>query len=112
MSGAATSMVAGSLRVVYGASIRRCRPCPLREPCQWNGSTIAKPRQVSVVLHPLVAGLQPILWRDCSRREHRRVYQQLLRDQHIEVKQASALSSQSRSASLPAILSRAHVRLS
>jgi len=25
----------GSLRVVYGASIRSCRPCPLREQCQW-----------------------------------------------------------------------------
>src|SRR6266566_3250497 len=28
----------GSLRVVYAASIRSCRPCPLREHCQWNGS--------------------------------------------------------------------------
>ncbi|WP_244422433.1 hypothetical protein [Ktedonobacter racemifer] len=26
----------GSLRVVYGASIRSCRPCPLREQCQWR----------------------------------------------------------------------------
>jgi hypothetical protein len=33
----------GSLRVVYGASIRSCRPCPLREQCQWNGSATAKP---------------------------------------------------------------------
>jgi len=33
----------GSLRVVYGASIRSCRPCPLREQCQWGGSTTAKP---------------------------------------------------------------------
>jgi hypothetical protein len=40
----------GSLRVVYGASIQRCRPCPLREQCQWNGSATAKPRQVSVRL--------------------------------------------------------------
>ena len=40
----------GSLRVVYGASIRSCRPCPLREQCQWNGSATAKPRQVSVRL--------------------------------------------------------------
>jgi hypothetical protein len=45
----------GSLRVVYAASIRSCRPCPLREQCQWNGSATAKPRQVSVLLHPLVA---------------------------------------------------------
>ncbi|HJT55369.1 MAG TPA: hypothetical protein VJ761_02650, partial [Ktedonobacteraceae bacterium] len=34
----------GSLRVVYGASLRSCRPCPLREQCQWNGSATAKPR--------------------------------------------------------------------
>src|SRR5205807_3814565 len=44
----------GSLRVVYAASIRSCRPCPLREQCQWQGSATAKPRQVSVLLHPLV----------------------------------------------------------
>jgi hypothetical protein len=34
----------GSLRVVYGASIRSCRPCPLREQCQWSGSATKKPR--------------------------------------------------------------------
>jgi hypothetical protein len=33
----------GSLRVVYAASIHSCRPCPLREQCQWNGSATAKP---------------------------------------------------------------------
>ncbi len=36
--------VDGSLRVVYGASIRSCRPCPLREQCQWQGHATAKPR--------------------------------------------------------------------
>ena len=46
----------GSLRVVYGASIRSCRPCPLREQCQWNGGATAKPRLISVLLHPLVVG--------------------------------------------------------
>ena len=40
----------GSLRIVYAASLRSCRPCPLREQCQWNGNTTAKPRQVSVRL--------------------------------------------------------------
>lgn len=35
--------VDGSLRVVYAASIRNCRPCPLREQCQWNGNATAKP---------------------------------------------------------------------
>src|SRR3989442_6215529 len=51
----------GSLRVVYAASIHSCRPCPLREQCQWNGSATNKPRQVSVLLHPLVVGSLPIL---------------------------------------------------
>ncbi len=71
----------GSLRVVYAASIRNCRPCPLREQCQWNGSATAKPRQVSVLLHPLRAGPAPLLWRDWSRRAHRRACMQLVRHQ-------------------------------
>jgi hypothetical protein len=75
----------GSLRVVYAASIRRCRPCPLREQCQWNGSATAKPRQVSMLLHPLVVGSAPLLWRDWSRRYHRRACIQLLRHQCVEV---------------------------
>jgi hypothetical protein len=50
----------GSLRVVYGASIRSCRPYRLREQCQWNGSATAKPRQVSVLLHPLQVGSAPL----------------------------------------------------
>jgi hypothetical protein len=105
----------GSLRVVYAASIRRCRPCPLREQCQWQGGATKKPRQVSVLLHPLAVGSEPLLWRDWSRREHRRACLQLVRDQHIEVRNASDQPSQSRSAPSPAILSRAqraHVRLS
>jgi hypothetical protein len=76
----------GSLRVVYAASIRSCRPCPLREQCQWNGSTTAQPRQVSVLLHPLVVGSLPILWKDWSRRQHRRACIQLLRHQRVEVR--------------------------
>ena len=75
----------GSLRVVYGASIRSCRSCSLREQCQWNGSATAKPRQVSVLLHPLVIGSTPLLWNDWSRRFHRRVCMQLLRHQCIKV---------------------------
>jgi hypothetical protein len=58
----------GSLRIVYAASIRSCRPCLLREQCQWSGSATAKPRQVSVLLHPLVVGSEPVFWRDWSRR--------------------------------------------
>ena len=103
----------GSLRVVYAASIRHCRPCPLREQCQWNGSATAKPRQVSVLLHPLRLGSVPLLWRDWSRRAHRRACMQLVRHQRIEV------SLSPPSAALPGtadvILSRAqraHSRLS
>lgn len=76
----------GSLRVVYAASSRSCRPCPLREQCQWNGRATAKPRQVSVLLHPLQVGSAPLLWRDWSRRAYRRACQQLVRNQRIEVR--------------------------
>ena len=101
----------GSLRMVYAASIRSCRPCPLREQCQWNGSITAKPRQVSVLLHPVVVGSAPVLWRDWNRRVHRRACIQLLRHQRVEVQ------VESRDATLavtPAPLSRAeraHSRL-
>jgi hypothetical protein len=76
----------GGLRLVYAASIRSCRPCPLREQCQWSGAATAKPRQVSVLLHPVVVGSSPLLWRDWSRREHREACIQLLRHQRVEVK--------------------------
>jgi hypothetical protein len=75
----------GSLRVVYAASIRSCRPCPLREQCQWNGGATKKPRQVSVLLHPLPVGSAPLLWRDWSRRTHRRACMQLVRHQRLEM---------------------------
>ena len=103
----------GSLRVVYAASIRNCRPCPLREPCQWNGRATAKPRQVSVLLHPLRMGPAPLLWRDWSRRDHRRRCQQLLRHQRIEVSLSPPAAAQPCTADV--ILSRAqraHSRLS
>jgi hypothetical protein len=75
----------GGLRVVYGASIGSCRPCPLREQCQWQGSATKKPRQVSVLLHPLVVGEAPLLWYDWSRRYHRRACMHLVRHQRVEV---------------------------
>ena len=50
----------GSLRVVYAASLRSCRPCPQREQCQWQGSTTKKPRQGSRLLHPLAVGPAPV----------------------------------------------------
>jgi hypothetical protein len=102
----------GSLRVVYAASIRSCRPCPLREQCQWQGNATAKPRQVSVLLHPLIVGSAPLLWKDWSRRLHRRVCMHLLRQQRVEVQVEQGLSACSVLA--PAPLSRAqraHYRL-
>src|SRR6266536_2430408 len=105
--------VDGSLRVVYAASLRSCRPCPLREQCQWQGSATKKPRQVSVLLHPLVVGSEPIRWRDWSRRAHRLACIQLVRHQCVKVEVEPPTS-----ASLPvkpAPLSRAqraHYRLS
>jgi hypothetical protein len=77
--------VDGSLRVVYGASIRSCRSCGLREQCQWNGGATVKPRQVSVLLHPLPVGAAPLLWRDWSRRAHRRACIQFVRHQRLEM---------------------------
>ncbi len=103
----------GSLRVVFAASIRHCRPCPLREQCQWNGSATAKPRQVSVLLHPLVVGSAPLLWRDWSRREHRRACMQLVRHQHIEVSlPPPAAASPGEAEVILSRAQRAHSRLS
>ena len=102
----------GSLRVVYGASIRSCRPCPLREQCQWSGSATAKPRQVSVLLHPLEVGSAPLFWRDWSRRHQRRACLRLHR-QHLGIQMEPALSRPV--ASSPPTISRAgraHYRLS
>ncbi|GHO71251.1 hypothetical protein KSC_101430 [Ktedonobacter sp. SOSP1-52] len=105
----------GSLRVVYGASIRSCRPCPLRDQCQWNGSATAKPRQVSVLLHPLVVGSEPIRWNDWSRRVHRHACIHLLRHQRVEVQMDADGSSSAPSVVSPPPLfraQRAHTRLS
>jgi hypothetical protein len=99
--------------VVYAASIGHCRPCRLREQCQWNGGTTSKPRQVSVLLHPLRVGPAPLLWRDWSRRAHRRACLQLVRHQRIEVSLSPPAAAQSTTADV--ILSRAqraHSRLS
>ena len=103
----------GSLRVVYGASIRSCRPCPLRKPRQWNGTATTKPRQVSVLLHPLTVGGAPLFWHDWSRRQHRRACMQLVRDQHLEVRQAHSPPSQSSPGpAIHTLAQRAHFRLS
>jgi hypothetical protein len=75
----------GSLRLIYAAKISQCRPCPLREQCQWHGRATRKPRRVSLLLHPLRVGSVPLLWKDWSRRQHRRACMGLLRHQRVEV---------------------------
>jgi hypothetical protein len=102
----------GSVRVVYAASIRSCRPCPLREQCQWQGNATKKPRQVSVLLQPLVVGNAPLLWRDWSRREHRRACIQLVRHQRIEVSLLPRATSPPIAEVILSRAQRAHARLS
>jgi hypothetical protein len=102
----------GSLRIVYAARIADCRCCPLREQCQWHGHQTQKPRQISILLHPLGVGTAPLLWQDWSRRAHRRACMDLLRHQCIEVRLDAPTTA--RSALAPAHLSRAqraHYRL-
>jgi hypothetical protein len=102
----------GSLRVVYAASIRDCRPCPLREQCQWEGHETRKPRQVGVLLHPLPVGPAPLLWRDWSRRVHRRACMQLVRDQRIEISLSPSAASPPTTEVILSREQRAHSRLS
>ncbi len=102
----------GSLRVVYAASICSCRSCPLRDQCQWNGSATKKPRQVSVLLHPLVVGSEPLLWRDWSRRQHRRACIQLVRQQCVAVEVGPPTSANIAVTPVPfSRAQRAHYRL-
>jgi hypothetical protein len=103
----------GSLRVVYEARIRDCRPCRLRERCQWHGQAAKHPRRVSLLLHPLAVASAPLLWRDWSRRKERRACIDLLRGQRVEVQVAPDRSPSPER--LPVPLSRAqraHWRLS
>lgn len=83
---------------------------------EWNGNATAKPRQVSVLLHPLAVGDEPLLWRDWGRREHRRACIQLVRHQRVEVQVLVGDGADTaRPSSAPVPLSRAeraHARLS
>lgn len=102
----------GNLRVVYSASIRDCRPCPLRDQCQWSGSETAKPRQVSILLHPLSVGAAPLLWRDWHRQHQRHACLRLHR-QHLEVQVEPVFPRTSASSSPPiSRAERVHYRLS
>ncbi len=106
----------GSLRVLYSARIRDCRDCSKRPQCQWHGDATTKPRRISLLLHPLQVGPAPLLWRDWSRREHRRACLQLVRDQRVEVNMPPTPPLvEARHSSADVILSRAqraHMRLS
>jgi hypothetical protein len=75
----------GTLRVLYAASMGDCRSCRLRKQCQWHGRHTKKPRRVSMLMHPLQGGSAPLVWRDWSRREHRRACMQLLRHQRVDI---------------------------
>jgi hypothetical protein len=95
----------GSVRVVYGACIVHCRPCPLRALCQ-ESLTTKKPRQVSAVLwpvqpipslqppaHPPLAAfpppeplaIHPVLWGDWPRSRLRRTLLRTLHTQTVEI---------------------------
>ncbi len=90
----------GTLRVLYAARIGHCRPCPLRERCQWHGTETKKPRRISAVLYPIIEtpkldetpqallAPNPILWGDWERRSHRREVVKLLRSQRVDVRWA------------------------
>ena len=127
----------GSVRVVYGARIVHCRPCPLRAQCQ-ETTTTHKPRQVSAVLWPipsipaqppphplatacerertpLLASLAPVLWGDWPRGLFRRSFLGLLRTQTVELTFRSLPSEEDFSSNREGVQTRAqraHWRLS
>jgi hypothetical protein len=69
--------------------------------------------RVSVLLHPLQVGPAPLLWRDWSRREHRRAWMQFVRHQRIEVSLSPpAVASPDRADVILSRAQRAHSRLS
>jgi len=131
----------GSVRIVYGARLCHCRPCPLREHCQESVATL-KPRQVSAVVwpidsstsapdqspHPLEASpilekpllplpppaSHPLLWDDWPRSSIRRRWTRLLRTQTVTLTLGSVQLEermQALDAHLQTRAQRAHYRL-
>ena len=115
---AASDRAAHRARWLSAGALRRqdprLSPVPASaEQCQWHGHQTTKPRRVSLLLHPLSLGSAPLLWRDWSRRAHRRACMQLLRRQRADVTLEQALPPHPDAS--PPILSRAqraHYRLS
>jgi hypothetical protein len=69
--------------------------------------------RVSVLLHPLVIGPAPLLWRDWSRREHRRACFQLVRHQRLEVSMPPPVAASPHTTiGILSRAQRAHARLS
>lgn len=68
---------------------------------------------MSVLLYPLHVGSAPLLWKDWSRRVHRRACMQLLRHQRVEVALSQAPSASQNGPALPIFsrAQRAHTRL-
>ena len=113
----------GSVRMVYGARITHCRPCPLREQCQ-ESTTTKKPRQVSAVVWPVEASTptlaqlsahpvavsseqrsspppelpapHPVLWGDWPRCHLRRQWMRVLRTQTVTLTSGSAQQEEKR----------------
>jgi hypothetical protein len=101
-----------ALRLQSGSSLWRGL-CP---PARWDAALSSQPGAsctVSVLLHPLIVGSEPIRWRDWSRRAHRRACIQLVRHQcvKVEVEPPTSASLTVKSASLSRA-QRAHYRLS
>lgn len=131
----------GSVRIVYGARLCHCHPCPLREPCQ-EATTTRKPRQVSAVLwpvessasalalpspHPVEASSEcfgepppqpaphPVLWGDWPRCHLRRRWLHVLRTQTVTLTFGSLPPEEHKPVShddLQTRAQRAHWRLS
>jgi hypothetical protein len=102
-----------SLRVVYKARLRDCRPCRLRKHCQCHGQADKHPRRVGLLLHPLAVASASLLWRDRSRRRQRRACLELVRGQRVEVQvEAGCAPSPPPEAPQLSRPARAHWRLS
>jgi hypothetical protein len=80
---------AGRRMVACGWSTLRVSATVEAVRCANSGSFMVAtreiPRRVSVLLHPLQIGPAPLLWKDWSRRQHRRAWMQLLRHQRVDV---------------------------